>query len=45
MSGELGEFNELIKKLLFHGKDFNEEYEERMKANLLISCGTGHKYV
>ena len=34
MSGELGEFNELIKKLLFHGKDFNEEYEERMKSEL-----------
>ena len=25
MSGELGEFNELIKKLLFHSKNFDEK--------------------
>ena len=34
MSGELGEFNELIKKLLFHSKNFDEKYEERMKSEL-----------
>ena len=34
LSGESGEFNELVKKIVFHGKEYNEENIIHLKKEL-----------
>ena len=34
LSGEVGEFNDLIKKIFFQGKEYNEENKEKLESEL-----------
>ena len=34
ISGEVGEYNELVKKLMFHGKPYNQEFKDRLESEL-----------
>jgi len=34
LSGEVGEFNEIVKKLIFHGKEMNAEVQDHMVKEL-----------
>ena len=34
LSGEVGEFNEIVKKLIFHGKEMNAEVQDHMIKEL-----------
>jgi len=34
ISGEVGEYNELVKKLMFHGKPFNQDFKDRLESEL-----------
>ena len=34
LSGEVGEFNEYVKKIMFHGKEYTEENQIAMKKEL-----------
>lgn len=34
LSSEAGEFGDIVKKLLFHGKEFNEELRQKLKSEL-----------
>lgn len=35
LSGEVGEFNDMIKKWIFHEKDFNEEHAKKETGDIL----------
>ena len=34
LSGEIGEFNDIVKKIFFQGKKYNEENKEKLKSEL-----------
>ena len=34
LSGEVGEFNDIVKKILFQGKPFNKENREKLESEL-----------
>ena len=34
ISGEVGEYNELVKKLMFHGKPYNQDFKDRLESEL-----------
>lgn len=38
LSGEVGEYSDLIKKVLFQGKEFTEETREQLKSELSDIC-------
>ena len=34
LSGEIGEFNDIVKKIFFQGKEYNDENKEKLKSEL-----------